>query len=367
MKISDAKKLITLHLKADNPVFLWGAPGVGKSDAVRQIAADMRDADDKPYPVIDFRAVLRDPVDMRGLPFVDKEARVAEWLPPNDLPQAERDGAEGILFMDELNAASQAVQAACFGLVLDRKVGEYILPPGWRIIAAGNRQSDKAAAQRMPTALANRFAHVDIEPSVDDFAAWANTNNISPEVIAFLRFRPALLHDMATATTQPTFPTPRAWANVAKGMRYKSVLNDKAMRFQWVKSLVGEGAAVEFNGFVEIYQNLPSIDQILMAPKQAPVPTEAAARYAVASALARKLTGGNFDKAIIYMERVSKEFEVMMVLDACKQQEKRAKAQGKANANNKGDKGDKSEVPVAHTEAFNKWAIKHASFFGEDN
>lgn len=328
MDIKNAKKAMLAYMQHDIPTFLWGAPGVGKSDAVRQVADELE------QPVIDFRAILRDPVDIRGLPAIDNKAGIARWLPPSDLPNEDRDGAEGILFMDELNAAPQAVQAACFGLVLDRKVGEYHLPPGWRIIAAGNRSSDRAAAQRMPTALANRFAHIDVETSTEAWAEWANTSNLAPEIVAFIRFRPALLHAMDTASNDlRTFPTPRAWANVAK---FVNSTQDTDFRFQLSKGLVGEGPAIELEGFLRIYQNLPSLAAILSAPKQTKVPDEVAARFAIASGLARKVTTKNFQNALSYAERMPKEFEVMMVLDAIKRDNK-----------------------LSHTNTFVEWASKN--------
>lgn len=337
LNITDSKRAILAYMDANIPCFMWGAPGVGKSDAARQVAASYNGSGgSNGVPIIDFRAILRDPVDLRGLPMVDRENGTARWLAPSDLPNEKRDGPEGILFMDELNAAPQAVQAACFGLVLDRKVGEYRLPDGWRIIAAGNRQSDRAAAQRMPSALANRFAHIDVEPTVDDFTAWASANAIAPEVIAFVRFRPNLLHNMdakgsggSAGGDLRSFPTPRAWANVSKVVSCA----DTKLRFQLVQGIVGEGAAVEFEGFLRVYQNLPSLDAILTAPKQTAVPTEVAALFALASGLARKVDNKTFPNALTYAKRMPKEFEVMMVIDAAKR------------------------LPaITHTQAFVQWA-----------
>lgn len=307
MNIQSAKQSIAFYMKADIPCFMWGAPGVGKSDAVRQIAKDNGD-----LPVIDFRAILRDPVDIRGLPAIDHANKIAQWLPPSDLPNELRHGPEGILFLDELNAAPQAVQAACFGLVLDRKVGEYALPNGWRIIAAGNRASDRAAAQRMPTALANRFAHIDIEPDVDEWSKWATRCGMHPMIVAFIRFRPTLLHKMDTAADVRSFPTPRSWTSVAKLM---ALSPDEDMRFHLVSGLVGQGAATEFEGFVRIYQNLPSLDAVLSAPDRAPVPDDAGSRYAISAGLARKITGKNMVNALRYLVRLPKEFEIMTMVD----------------------------------------------------
>ena len=318
MNITEATAVITDYMDADIPPFAWGAPGVGKSDVVRAIAKE------RGIPVVDFRAVLRDPVDLRGLPSISDG--VARWLPPSDLPSELRDGKEGIFFMDELNAASASVQAACFGLVLDRKIGEYHLPKGWRIIAAGNRQSDKAAAQRMPTALANRFAHVDIEPDIDVFTRWAYANEINPMVIAFLRFKPSLLHDMGDGRA---FPTPRSWAQVSK------IADKPADRLlPLVSGLVGNGAGGEFTGFVRVFKDLPSLDYVLANPEKCEIPKDTSAKYAIAIGLAARVkTEGELARAITYTSRMPAEFNVMMVTDVAAR-----------------------DVALSHSKPFNEWA-----------
>ena len=153
--MTSAQIITTLHtlLTIKQPVFLWGAPGVGKSQVVAQVA------EERNLALRDIRAVLLDPVDLRGLPRITAEG-LSVWCPPGFLPGA-NDPEEGILFLDELNAAPPLVQAACYQLILDRRIGEYKLPDGWSIIAAGNREKDKAVTHRMPSALANRMVHLD--------------------------------------------------------------------------------------------------------------------------------------------------------------------------------------------------------------
>ena len=167
------------------PVFLWGPPGVGKSRLVADVA---RRQGRKLY---DLRAVLLDPVDLRGLPRISDEG-ITSWCVPEFLPHPQ-DTEEGILFLDELNAAPPLVQAACYQLILDRRVGQYRLPDGWAVVAAGNRESDRAVTYRMPSALANRMVHLDVECHIDDWLDWARDNGIREEIQAFLRFRPRLL------------------------------------------------------------------------------------------------------------------------------------------------------------------------------
>lgn len=322
MNIKDAANLLATYVAEDTPAFMWSAPGVGKSSIVKQLAGALS------WGMVDFRAVLRDPVDLRGLPSIQGDT--AKWLSPDDLPQADRDGEHGIFFMDELNAAPPSMQAACFGLVLDRKVGNYTLPPGWRVVAAGNRQTDKAAAQRMPSALANRFAHIDIEPDVEAFTEWAYRASIAPELIAFLRFRPNQIHDMKVADER-RFPSPRAWEQVSK-----YVAKPQSVRLHAIEGIVGEGAATELEGFLRTYQSLPSIDQVIMDPDGAKLPdlSEKSARYAIVSALAARAKPGNFGNIMRYMGRLQdREFATMMVVDACRR-----------------------DAALTHTEAFVQWA-----------
>lgn len=323
MNLLDAAELLGLYLDTNIPAFLWGPPGAGKSDMVRQVA------EERMMPVIDFRAILRDPVDLRGLPAVHNG--VARWLPPSDLPDAARDGEEGILFLDELNAAPASVQAACFGLVLDRKVGEYHLPPGWRIIAAGNRQSDRAAAQRMPTALANRFAHIDVEVDPDAFGRWAVLNELHPMVLAFLRWRPALLHNMEGSDLR-AFPTPRSWA------RTSAVAGcAEHLLYPAVSGLVGEGAAAEFMGFVRVYRDLPSLDLVLANPGKAPLPKEPSGRFAITVGLARKVDANSFGAGMEYVLRMNAgELEIMYGVDAVRR-----------------------DTGLSHTQAFTDWAVRN--------
>src|SRR5713101_2351598 len=203
MKASAVLKALRSLVCARQPVFLWGGPGYGKSSIVRKLAAILN------IPLQDVRALLLDPVDLRGLPFLGKDGR-SQWATPDFLP---KDGS-GILFLDELNAAPAMVQASCYQLVLDRKLGEYTLPDGWAIIAAGNRDSDRAGTTRMPTPLRNRFVHLEFEVDMQEWSEWAIKAGVRPEVIAFLRFRAELLN--AFDRDANAFPSPRSWEFVSR-------------------------------------------------------------------------------------------------------------------------------------------------------
>ena len=194
---------LRVMFKANLPVMLWGPPGVGKSQIVHQTGATMNGK------VIDLRMAQFDPVDLRGIPFKGEDGRTM-WAPPGVFPIAERDGEEGVLFLDELNSAPPAVQAAGYQLVLDRALGEYHMPPGWRVVAAGNRETDRGVAYRMPTPLANRFAHFEVVVDLQDWVVWANGAGIRPEIVAFVRWRPEYLHrvrpnKLGEGVSYPTF------------------------------------------------------------------------------------------------------------------------------------------------------------------
>ncbi len=311
MNLQSALPLVQAYMAADVPVMLWGAPGVGKSDLVRQIAKLLG------LPLIDLRAVLLDPVDLRGLP-ANVDGKTV-WLTPDFLPTVERDGPEGIIFFDEINAAPPMVQAALFQLILDRRLGEYTLPPGWRILAAGNRQTDRAAAQRMPTALANRFAHIDIEPDVTDWGQWAAGAGVAPVVVAFVRFRPKLLHDMPERDAR-AFPTPRAWEKVSdtlKAMSPAGAGKVDPLRVAAVGGLVGDDVAHEFEAFAQAYGRLPALASILKDPQGAPTFTEPGDLFAIATGLSRVVDRQTFAAGVDYMNRCGRgEFTALMVTDA---------------------------------------------------
>src|SRR5829696_5151135 len=181
MRPSEVTKALAALVPTRRPVYLWGPAGVGKSSLVRQAAEQLG------LGLVDVRATLLDPVDLRGLPRLDGDTAV--WLPPAFLPRS----GEGVLFLDELAQAAPLVQAACLQLTLDRRVGEYELPDGWSVIAASNRAEDRAGTHRLISPLLNRFVHLDLDVSADDWQTWAVAHGVSPEVRAFLGYRPALL------------------------------------------------------------------------------------------------------------------------------------------------------------------------------
>lgn len=308
--ISEAAVLLEIMTDAGDKVMLWGPPGIGKTEIVHQLGAK------KKRPVKEFHAVLRETVDLRGIPVPCEKTGTTKWFVPNELPNEERDGPEGYLFTDEYNQAPPQMQSALGGLVLNGVVGEYHLPKGWVVIAAGNRVSDRAAAQKMPTHVRNRFAHLVVVPDVPAWCDWANANAIAPELVAFQRLRAGenngngLLHVMPKGD-ENAYPTPRSWAKVSK-----YVNAPKQHRVRLFAAHVGEAYATEFDAFIDLYQSIGDLRDIVKSPATAKLPSDASTRYAVCTGLARLADKATFENVVTYAKRLPRESQILVVHDA---------------------------------------------------
>ena len=200
-----------LPIKTMPSVMLWGPPGVGKSQAIRQIAKEIEASTGKTVKVTDVRLLLFNPIDLRGIPTSNADKTLAVWLRPQIFQMDSGDNIVNILFLDEISAAPQSVQAAAYQITLDRVVGEHRLPDNCIVIAAGNRTTDKSVAYKMPKALANRLLHIEIEGSFSSWKQWAITAGINDKVIGFLSFRQSYLMGFDPGSEDLAFPTPRAW------------------------------------------------------------------------------------------------------------------------------------------------------------
>mgnify|MGYP000276931274 CR=1 FL=1 len=298
-------RAIKLSHQTKKPLMITGSPGVGKSDVVRQSADELN------LQLHDLRATLLEPVDVAGVPATERNPITQKlntnWAIPGWLPTT----GDGILFLDEITSASQQVQIALYSLVLDRKINDYTLPDGWSVIAAGNRITDRAGTQAMPSALANRFWHVDFEPSLADWLDWAAKNNIASEITSFLNFKSKLLNDFDPK--EKAFPTPRSWSMAST--LCKAGIDDKDL-FPFIAATVGDGAATEFTAFLKVYQDLPTVKEILADPKGAKKPMGAAAMYAISTTMAHAVTAANIQQVYTYMERFSGEYQTLMVKES---------------------------------------------------
>ncbi len=314
MKPSRVQTVLSSLLSQRWPAFVWGPPGIGKSAVVRAVAAEAG------LPVRDLRASLLDPTDLRGIPAIHDGKAV--WCPPNFLPQAE--DPPGVLFLDEINAAPPLVQASLYQLVLDRQIGEYHLPDGWWIVAAGNRQTDRALVFRLSSALANRFVHIDFDVDVTDWRDWAIKKMINPLIVGFIGFRPHLL--LGESGDSPAYPTPRSWEMLSDVIgAFGSLNNCKDV----VAGTVGEGAAVEFAGFVKNSIQEADFRKIVADPDKAKLPTSLGEIYAMTSWFAYHAKDDSVGKAgARILARISPEFGVVLARDLLKASAKFIKEPG---------------------------------------
>jgi MoxR-like ATPase len=293
---------------------LWGPPGVGKSQLVAQVAARHG------APVIDIRLSQMEPSDLRGIPF--RSGDLVEWAVPAMLPDAARHGERGILFLDEITSAPPSVSAAAYQLILDRRLGEYRVPDGWAICAAGNRQGDRGVTYAMPAPLANRFSHFEFAAHLDDWAAWAYANGVDERLVGFLRFKPELLFDFDPARAELAFPSPRSWEFAHRALQKFGDRPD--LLAGALSACVGQAAGIECAAWIESLDRLPDIDAIV-AGQPADVPTDIDLQYAVAAALAgralrEKVSRGDTPPAwghiLDYAARLPlREMGVMLVAD----------------------------------------------------
>lgn len=298
MKPSQVAAVLPQLLKTGRTPFIWGDPGIGKSDIMRAVAANLK------LELVDARLSIYDPTDLKGFPVVKGtgKTQAMHFVPPAILPTK----GKGILFLDELPAAPPAVQAAAYQLILDKKLGEYELPPGWTIVAAGNHARNGGVHYSLAPALANRFIHIEMECSQEDWDAWAARNDISDITRAFIRFRPALIHNMEARKTGMAFPSPRSWAFADDIVKQRLGVTEE---LELLKGTVGEGAAVEYLAFMKTARELPSASEILLSPDTAPVPTSPAAKHAVVVMLERRAEPKNFKQCMIYIQRLDVEYQ----------------------------------------------------------
>jgi len=295
------------------PVMLWGPPGIGKSQMVAQVAQQHN------IPVIDIRLSQMEPSDLRGIPF-RIEDRV-EWAIPSMLPDSKRHGVQGILFLDEITSAPPSVSAAAYQLILDRRLGDYIVPDGWAIFAAGNRQGDRGVTYSMPAPLANRFSHFEVDTHLDDWVAWAFKNGIDERIIAFLRFRPELLFDFDPTHNPVAFPSPRSWEYCHRAL--KKFMDTPELLLGSLQACVGQAAGIELKAFIDNLENMPDLEAIVRGEK-ASVPKEIDLQYAVSTALVghaiRAKNSGDaqekFGNILDYARKMpQREMGVMLVSD----------------------------------------------------
>jgi len=278
-----ARKSVLKCFAKKRPMFLWGPPGIGKSEVVADITRELGGF------MIDLRLGQMDPTDIRGIPFYNRELGRMDWAPPIDLPDAEMASQYPIvvLFMDEMNSAAPAVQAAAYQLVLNRGIGRYRLPDNVVMIAAGNRESDKGVTYRMPTPLANRFVHVEMRADFSTWQDWAVRNGEHKDVVGYLSFAKQDLYDFDAKSSSRAFATPRSWHFVSELLEDEDL--DDVTATDLIAGTVGEGLAVKFQAHRRIAGKLPRPEDILSGKEKELQVKEVSAMYSLVISLCYEL------------------------------------------------------------------------------
>lgn len=299
----DLTRLLNVLLETDTPVFIHGSPGIGKSFITAEMAAQ------RGWELVDIRLSQLDPVDLRGIPSV--EGDVTKWMPPVFFPRDEK--SRGILFLDELNSAPPTVQSAIYQLILDRAIGEYTLPKGWRIVCAGNRVNDKGIVFRLPSPLSNRMVHLVLEANFEDFKVWAIENGLHSYIIGFLSFRPDLLSQEVPRDneTNPAFATPRSWTMVSTILKNTGKVSGIE---PLVYGAIGYAAGVEFLSYVEVYKELPDVEAILRG-ESIDVPKNPSILYALCATLLERFEREHAEALFAFSKSLPVEFAVMLIKD----------------------------------------------------
>lgn len=309
------------------PLFIEGPPGVGKSAILKQITESAQ------IGWLDTRASQHDPTDFRGIPAVINNTAV--WLPPADIPFVGNKAIpeKGIWVLDEVTSAPPLVQAVLYQAVLDHRIGEHVLKPEWYIVACGNRIEDRAVTYRMSSALANRFAHVQIEVNLDDWVEWAKKNKINPNIIMFLKYKSELLFAFNPESSEKAFCSPRTWAMASNHI----ALQTTKILPEILTGTVGKGATAEFMSFLKLQTELPDINTIFEGSNF--VPKRLDLTYALVGALAQRAKGGkDFERMLKYSEHLDVEFGVLLITMLAQ----------------------KDESAMATAPSFEKWALRNA-------
>ncbi len=306
-----------LSVKTMPSVMLWGPPGVGKSQAIRQIAKKIEESTGKSVKVTDVRLLLFNPIDLRGIPTSNADKTLAVWLKPQIFQMDSGDNIVNILFLDEISAAPQSVQAAAYQITLDRVVGEHKLPDNCIVIAAGNRTTDKSVVYKMPKALANRLMHIEIKVSFDSWKRWAIASGINDKVIGFLSFRQNYLIGFDSGSDDLAFPTPRSWEMVSNILNV--IDDDIDNMYSLVAGIIGTGAAVEFRTWAKVYKDLPAVEDIFDG-KMPVLPTNTDALYALTASMtafarSHKDEMVRIANSIRYADRMPPDFSTVLLKD----------------------------------------------------
>jgi hypothetical protein len=324
MRASLLKDTIKALYPTRRTLSIEGAPGGGKTTIVHEAAQELG------IPVVEKHMPTMLVEDF-GILFKNDNKRGLHYELPDWFPVKGEAPEEGILLFDDRNQAGNELQKVLANICQARNLHGTPMPDGWMVISTGNRQSDRAGANRILSHLRNRETVLELETHLDDSTQWMIDNGVKAEVISFLRFRSGLLHDFDPQ--RDSNPTPRSWV---EGVSAIMGTVPASAEFECFKGAVGEGAAAEFTGYLRIWRKLPNPDNILLNPTAGEVPTDPATLYALSGSIAERATESNFERVCTYAERMPPEFSVLTISYACRK-----------------------NPDLANTQAFIKWSLKH--------
>lgn len=332
MKASQLKDLLVFAIKNKISILIKGIPGIGKTDIVHAATTEV-DAD-----MIVTHPVVSDPTDYKGLPFAGKD-NTAHFLPFGDLQRLIDAKKPTVFFMDDIGQAPASVQAALMQLILARQINGHKISENVTFIGATNRREDKAGVSGLLEPVKSRFRTiVELDVDTDDWCEWAIDNDLPTELVAFIRWRPELLTKFVASKDIVNTSSPRTVTAV--GNWQKNGL-PKAMEFEVFKGAAGEGFATEYMGFLKVFRELPSFEEIVMNPKSVPLPKEPSQQYAVSGLLSGRMSEQNIESCLTYLNRMeSKEIEVCTIKYAVKR-----------------------DISIAKTKSYIGWSTKNAKFF----
>jgi len=288
-----ARSAILKAFKTKRPIYMWGPPGIGKSETVRDITEQLGGL------MIDLRMAQMEPTDIRGIPYYNKELNKMDWAPPVDFPDEELASQYPIvvLFMDEMNSGAPAVQAAAYQLVLDRRVGKYVLPDNVVIVAAGNRESDKGVTYRMPAPLKNRFIHIELKNDFKTWQNWAVQHNVHPDVVGYLTFSEQDLYTFDHRSSSNAFATPRSWVFVSELLNDTDHTDGDTL-FTLIAGCIGDGLAHKFIAHRKYASKMPNPEDILTGKVTTLDIKEISAMYSLTIAMCYRLKALADDKKV---------------------------------------------------------------------
>ena len=302
-----ASRLVLKALKAKLVPMLHSSPGCAKSSIIHAIAKEHK------LKLIDLRLSQMDITDMQGLPYFNEDHTKSSFVPPDYFP-LESDPLPAnyngwLIFFDELSSAPPLMQAASYKIILDRLVGQAKLHSKVAIVAAGNLTTDKAVVSRMSTALQSRLVHLKIELHAKDWLEWATKNDIDYRITSYIGWKPDALHVFDPNHNDLTFSCARTWEFTSDILKDEPVVEMDILPL--LAGTIGEGPAREFQAFTNIFEELPTIDEIIANPTGVNISAEPSIKFALSGLITAYLTAKNIDQLIKCILRLPIEFQTI--------------------------------------------------------